>query len=48
MAFDDVYVGDLVMQKDGHVEFKATSQTPIRKFGVDNSTVGALEIFEMP
>lgn len=47
-AYDDVYVGNLVMTKDNKVEFKLSNDIPIRKYGVDNSTVGALEIFEMP
>lgn len=49
-AFDDVYVGELNLNaKTGKVEFKPTGDTPIRKFGgVDNSTRGAIEIFEMP
>ena len=48
-AFDDVYIGDLVQDsKTGEVIFKVTDDVPIRKFGVDNTTKGALEIFEMP
>ena len=46
-AFDDVYIGNLVLI-DNKVEFKISNDIPIRKYGVDNSTVGALEIFEMP
>lgn len=46
-SFDDVYVGNLILV-NGKVEFKVSSDVPIRKYGVDNSTVGALEIFEMP
>lgn len=46
-AFNDVYVGKLVWN-NGEVEFKPTSDTPIRKYGVENDTPGALEIFEMP
>lgn len=46
-AFDDVYVGNLVL--DGkEVKFSMSDETPIRKYGVDNSTRGALEIYEMP
>lgn len=48
MAFDDVYVGNLILPNNGQVEFKISNDTPIRNFGVDNSTQGALEIFEMP
>lgn len=46
-AYDDVYTGDLVLTQIG-VEFVPTSNIPIRKWNVDNSTVGSLEIFEMP
>ena len=47
-AFDDVYVGNLVL--DGkEVKFSvSTDEVPIRKYGADNSTRGALEIYEMP
>lgn len=47
-AFDDVYVGNLALASGGKVEFRIGTDVPIRKYGVDNSTVGALEIFEMP
>ena len=46
-AYDDVYVGKLVQNGNG-VEFTPTSDIPIRKFGVENDTPGAVEIFEMP
>lgn len=46
-AYDDVYVGKLVQNSNG-VEFTPTSDVPIRKFGVENNTPGAIEIFEMP
>ena len=46
-AFDDVYIGNLVLA-NGKVEFRIGNDIPIRKYGVDNSTVGAIEIFEMP
>ena len=46
-AYDDVYVGELVL-KEGEVAFRPTNDTPIHKYGVENSTRGALEIFEMP
>lgn len=46
-AYDDVYVGHLVL--DGkEVRFNPSDETPIRKYGVDNTTKGALEIYEMP
>lgn len=47
-SFDDVYIGKLVMNKSGEVEFKPTSDEPIRKYGVKNDTPGAIEIFELP
>ena len=46
-AYDDVYLGKLVQNSNG-VEFTPTSDVPIRKFGVENDTPGAVEIFEMP
>jgi hypothetical protein len=48
--YDDVYVGNLVMNsKDGSVEFKPTSDQPIREFPTkDNKVVGAIEIYCMP
>ena len=48
-AFDDIYIGNLVQDsKTGEVIFKVSNDTPIRKFGVDNTTKGAIEIFNMP
>ena len=46
-AYDDVYVGTLV-DVGGKVQFRATDDAPIRKWPVDNTEQGALEIFEMP
>ena len=46
-AFDDVYVGTLA-DIGGKVEFRATDDVPIRKWPVDNTEQGALEIYEMP
>lgn len=46
-AFNDVYIGNLALV-NGKVEFRISNDIPIRKYGVDNSTVGAIEIFEMP
>ena len=46
-AYDDVYVGTLI-EVGGHVEFRATDDIPIRKWPVDNTEQGALEIFTMP
>ena len=47
-AYDDVYVGQLAINKEGQVEFKPTNDEPIRKYGVENDTPGAVEIFAMP
>ena len=47
--YDDVYVGDLVFNKDGQVEYKPTSATPIRDFPhKDNKIEGAIEIYKLP
>lgn len=47
--YNDVYVGDLVFNKDGQVEYKPTSATPIRDFPhKDNKIEGAIEIYQMP
>ena len=46
-AFDDIYVGTLV-DIGGKVEFRTTDDVPIRKWPVDNTEQGALEIYEMP
>ena len=47
--YDDVYVGELVQEKDGKVKFNPTVDLPIRDFPTnDNKVLGALEIFEMP
>lgn len=47
-SFDDVYIGKLTMGKNGEVEFRPTGDEPIRKYGVENDTPGAIEIFELP
>ena len=47
-AYSDVYIGNLSLDTNGEVVFKISNGTPIRKYGVDNSTLGALEIYEMP
>ena len=47
-AYDDVYVGQLTIDKGGQVGFKPTNDEPIRKYGVENDTPGAVEIFAMP
>lgn len=46
--YDDIYVGKLFINNKGKVEFKPTSDIPIRKYPVDNDTKGALEIYNMP
>lgn len=46
-AYDDVYVGTLI-EVNGHVEFRATDDVPLHQWKVDNTSQGALEIFEMP
>lgn len=47
--YNDVYVGDLVFNKDGQVEYKPTSATPIRDFPhKDNKIEGAIEIYQLP
>lgn len=47
--YDDVYVGDLVFNKDGQVGYKPTSATPIRDFPhKDNKIEGAIEIYQLP
>lgn len=47
--YDDIYVGDLVFNKEGQVEYKPTSATPIRDFPhKDNKIEGAIEIYQMP
>lgn len=48
--YNDTYVGELVVKPSGEVEFKPTTDTPIREFKVNDNNIveGALEIFEMP
>lgn len=45
--FDDVYVGTLI-DVGGRVEFKATSDIPIREYDEGIQDKGALEIYTMP
>ena len=48
-AFDDIYVGNLVLDKAGKVKFTATNDKPIRTYPLkDNANPGAVEIYEMP
>lgn len=47
--YDDTYIGELIQKKDGSVEFKPTTDIPIREFPLNNNKAdGALEIYEMP
>lgn len=48
--YDDTYVGDLVINNKGNIEFSPnTLDIPIRDFPTkDNKVKGAIEIFEMP
>lgn len=46
-AYDDVKVGNLVLEGN-EVKFRPSDDKPIRKYGVDNSTQGAIEIYEVP
>ena len=47
--YNDVYIGNLVMNRSGKVEFVPTTDIPIREFPTkDNKVQGAIEIFEMP
>lgn len=47
--YHDVYIGDLVQGKDGKIEFKPSTDIPIRDYPLkDNKAEGALEIYELP
>lgn len=47
--YDDVYVGDLIINNNKEVEFKPTSNQPIREFPhKDNKIEGAIEIYKLP
>lgn len=47
--YNETYIGELVQKKDGSIEFKPTTDIPIRDFPLkDNKLAGALEIYEMP
>lgn len=47
--FNDVYVGELIQDKNGKVEFNPTNEMAIRDFPTkDNKIAGAVEIYEMP
>lgn len=47
-VFNDIYTGDLVFDSNGEVKYSPSNNPPIRKFGVENDTVGAIEFFQMP
>lgn len=46
--YNDVHTGDLVLDSNGEVKYVPTNNLPIRKYGVDNNTVGTIEFFQMP
>lgn len=49
MFYNDTYVGDLVFNSNGEVEFTISGEKPIRDFPTkDNKVSGAIEIFELP
>lgn len=48
-GFDSTYIGTLVQNSKGDIEFTPTMDNPIREFPLnDNKYTGALEIYEMP
>ena len=47
--YNDVYIGNLILNNKGIVEFYPSNDTPIRDFPLkDNKAKGAIEIFQMP
>lgn len=47
--YNDVFVGTLIQNKGGEIEFAPTTDQPIRDFPLkDNKVEGAVEIFNMP
>jgi hypothetical protein len=47
--YNDVYVGNLVMNSSGNIDFTPSSKTPIRDFPhKDNKQEGCIEIFKLP
>lgn len=47
--YNNVYIGDLIMDSSGEVKYIPTTNTPIRDFPLkDNKAEGALEIYAMP
>lgn len=47
-SYDDVYIGNLVIDSNGEVKYKLSQDTPIRKYGEPNNTLGAVEFYELP
>lgn len=48
-SYDDVHVGDVIVNSKGEAEFKLTNDIPIREYPTkDNHVKGAVEIFQMP
>lgn len=47
-SLNDVYIGDLVQNDKGEVKYVPTNKEPIRKYGVQNNTEGAIELFQLP
>lgn len=47
-SYNDAYIGDIINDNKGGYKFVPTSDTPIRKYPVDNTTKGALEIWALP
>jgi hypothetical protein len=45
---DNVYIGKLVQDKTGEVKYVPTNDLPIRKYGVENDTPGAIEFYSLP
>lgn len=47
--YDDVWCGELVLNKGGNVEFRPSNDMPIRNYPLnDNTEKGCLEIYVMP
>ena len=46
---DQVYIADLVVNKEGKIEYKPSFGTPIRDFPTKNNKIeGAIELYQMP
>ena len=44
-----MYVGDLILDKQGSITYTPSSNKPLREFPLkDNKATGAIEIFNMP